>query len=82
MAVISMKIPALERAIRSACIAAQASVKAFNKSVVETYGAAIQAPIKAIGNPAVAICGAVGKSLSAATRIHLETRNSPKETKS
>ena len=55
MAVITMRIPRLDRAIRSVVAAAQA-------------------PVKAIGNPAVAICAAVGKSLSAATRIHLPTR--------
>ncbi len=62
MAIISMRIPRLDRALRSIITAAQAPVKAFNKSVAET-------------------CGAVGKPLSAATRIHLATGHSSKDTR-
>ncbi len=61
MAIIIMRIPGFERALRSIDAAARAPARAFNESVVE-------------------ICGAVGKSLSAASRIHLATRNSSKET--
>ncbi len=61
MAIIAMRIPRLDRQLRSIIAVAQAPVKAFNKSVAE-------------------ICGAVGKPLSAATRIHLATRNPPKDT--
>ena len=85
MAIITMRIPTLDRAFASAYAAAQAPVKAFNRSFVETYGAVVRVPVKAIGNPAVAICGAVGKSLRGLPpygmqKIHLPTLNTPKET--
>ena len=47
-----------------------------------SIGAIIRAPVEAVRASVAETCGAVGKSLSAATRVHLATRNSPKETKS
>ena len=63
MAIISMRIPALDRTLRSISAVIRAPVEAVRVSVADT-------------------CGAVGKSLSVATRVHLATRNSSKETKS
>ena len=47
-----------------------------------SIGAIVRAPIEAVRASVTEACGAVCKPLSAATRAHLATRNSPKETKS
>ena len=62
MAIISMRIPALDRTLRSISAVIRAPVEAVRVSVADT-------------------CGAVGKSLSAATRVHLATCHLIKETR-
>ena len=47
-----------------------------------SIAAVIRAPVEAVRDSAADTCSSVGKSLSAAMRIHLVTSNSPKETTS
>ena len=47
-----------------------------------SISAIIRAPVEAVRVSVADTCGAVGKSLSVATRVHLATRNSSKETMS
>ena len=54
-------------------------IPSLDRALGSVYAAA-RAPVRAFNKSFVEIYGAIRKPLSAATRIHLKTRNSPKET--